>query len=223
MMGGVLWAVIQRELQIAFQRLGDLVSPLIFYVLVTALFPLALSPKREVLENLGPAVLWIAALLALLLSMNLLFRTDIEDGSMEQLVIGPHSLPMIMLGKTIAHWLVSGLPLVILAPLLAVTYYLPGQGVRALCLTLLIGTPTLSLLGSIGAALTAGIRQSGALLALLVIPLMLPVLMYGARATDLAARGEIIDGPLYLLSAFLVLSLTLVPLASAAAIRISLD
>lgn len=223
MMGGVLWAVIQRELQIAFQRLGDLVSPLIFYVLVTALFPLALSPKREVLENLGPAVLWIAALLALLLSMNVLFRTDIEDGSMEQLVIGPHSLPMIMLGKTIAHWLVSGLPLVILAPLLAVTYYLPGQGVRALCLTLLIGTPTLSLLGSIGAALTAGIRQSGALLALLVIPLMLPVLMYGARATDLAARGEIIDGPLYLLSAFLVLSLTLVPLASAAAIRISLD
>jgi heme exporter protein B len=223
MMGGVLWAVIQRELQIAFQRLGDLVSPLIFYVLVTALFPLALSPKREVLENLGPAVLWIAALLALLLSMNVLFRTDIEDGSMEQLVLGPHSLPMIMLGKTIAHWLVSGLPLVILAPLLAVTYYLPGQGVRALCLTLLIGTPTLSLLGSIGAALTAGIRQSGALLALLVIPLMLPVLMYGARATDLAARGEIIDGPLYLLSAFLVLSLTLVPLASAAAIRISLD
>jgi len=223
MMGGALWAVIQRELQIAFQRLGDLASPLIFYVLVTALFPLALSPKREVLENLGPAVLWIAALLALLLSMNVLFRTDIEDGSMEQLVIGPHSLPMIMLGKTIAHWLVSGLPLVLLAPLLAVTYYLPGQGVRALCLTLLIGTPTLSLLGSIGAALTAGIRQSGALLALLVIPLMLPVLMYGARATDLAARGEIIDGPLYLLSAFLVLSLTLVPLASAAAIRISLD
>lgn len=223
MMGGVLWAVIQRELQIAFQRLGDLASPLIFYVLVTALFPLALSPKREVLQNLGPAVLWIAALLALLLSMNVLFRTDIEDGSMEQLVIGPHSLPMIMLGKTIAHWLVSGLPLVLLAPLLAVTYYLPGQGVRALCLTLLIGTPTLSLLGSIGAALTAGIRQSGALLALLVIPLMLPVLMYGARATDLAARGEIIDGPLYLLSAFLVLSLTLVPLASAAAIRISLD
>ena len=223
MMGGVLWAVIQRELQIAFQRLGDLASPLIFYVLVTALFPLALSPKREVLQNLGPAVLWIAALLALLLSMNVLFRTDIEDGSMEQLVIGPHSLPMIMLGKTIAHWLVSGLPLVLLAPLLAVTYYLPGQGVRALCLTLLIGTPTLSLLGSIGAALTAGIRQSGALLALLVLPLMLPVLMYGARATDLAARGEIIDGPLYLLSAFLVLSLTLVPLASAAAIRISLD
>ena len=223
MNGGVLIGVVQRELQIAFRRLGDLASPLIFYVLVTALFPLALSPKREVLQNLGPAVLWIAALLALLLSMNVLFRTDVEDGSMEQLAIGPHSLPAIMLGKTIAHWLVSGLPLVLLAPLLAVTYYLPGQGVRALSLTLLMGTPTLSLLGSIGAALTAGIRQSGALLALLVIPLMLPVLMYGARATDLAARGENIDGPLYLLGALLVLALTLVPLASAAAIRISLD
>ncbi len=221
--GNVLWAVIQRELQIAFQRMSDLASPLMFYVLVTALFPLALSPKREVLQTLAPAVLWIAALLALLMSMNMLFRTDVEDGSMEQLAIGPHSLPLIILGKTVAHWLVSGLPLVLLAPLLAVTYYLPVDGVRALSLTLLIGTPTLSLLGSIGAALTAGIRQSGALLALLVLPLMLPVLMYGARATDLAARGEIITGPLYLLSAFLVLSLTLVPLASAAAIRISLD
>ena len=223
MSAGIIWPVIRRELQIAFQRLGDLASPLMFYVLVTALFPLALSPKREVLQNLGPAVLWIAALLALLLSMNVLFRADIEDGSMEQLVIGPHSLPAIMLGKTVAHWLVTGLPLVVMAPLLAVTYYLPGSAVRALCITLLIGTPTLSLLGSIGAALTAGIRQSGALLALLVIPLMLPVLMYGARATDLAARGEMIDGPLYLLGAFLVLSLTLVPFASAAAIRISVD
>lgn len=221
--GSVFWAVVERELRIAFQRLGDLASPLMFYVLVTALFPLALSPKREVLQNLAPAVLWIAALLSLLLSMNALFRTDVEDGSMEQLVIGPHSLPLIMLAKTVAHWLVSGLPLVLLAPLLGLTYYLPADGVRALCLTLLIGTPTLSLLGSIGAALTAGIRQSGALLALLVLPLMLPVLMYGARGTDLAAQGEIIAGPLYLLGAFLVLSLTLVPLASAAAIRVSLD
>ena len=142
---------------------------------------------------------------------------------MEQLVIGPHSLPLIMLGKTFAHWLVSGLPLVLLAPVLSVTYYLPGPGARALCITLLIGTPTLSLLGSIGAALTAGVRQSGGLLALLVLPLMLPVLMFGARATDLAAAGEPVIGPLYLLGAFLFLSLSLVPIASAAAIRICLD
>jgi len=219
----VVQAVIVRDLQVAFRRWGDLVSPLMFYVIVTALFPLALSPKPEVLRILGPAVLWIAALLATLLSLNALFRTDLEDGSMEQLVIGPHSLPLIMLGKTLAHWLISGLPLVLLAPVVAVTYYLPGSGVRALCLTLLIGTPTLSLLGSIGAALTAGVRQSGGLLALIVLPLMLPVLIFGARATDLAAAGEDISGPLYLLGAFLLLSVSLVPLTSAAAIRISLD
>jgi heme exporter protein B len=219
----VVQAVVIRDLQVAFRRWGDLISPLMFYVIVTVLFPLALSPKREVLETLGPAVLWIAALLASLLSLNALFRSDIEDGSMEQLAIGGHSLPLVMLGKTLAHWLLSGLPLVLLAPLAAVTYYLPGSGVRALCLTLLIGTPTLSLLGSIGAALTASVRQSGGLLALVVLPLMLPVLMFGARATDLAAAGEDITGPLYLLSAFLLLALSLVPLASAAAIRISLD
>ena len=219
----VFWAVCRRDLQVAFRRSGDIVSPLAFFVLVTALFPLALSPEREVLRNLGPAVLWIAALLATLLSLNALFRADIEDGTMEQLVIGPHPLAPIMLGKTLAHWLLSGLPLVLLAPLLAVTYHLPLEGVRALCLTLLLGTPTLSLLGSIGAALTAGVRQSGGLLALLVLPLMMPVLIFGARATDLAASGEDIAGPVYLLGAFLVLALTVVPLGSAAAIRISVD
>jgi len=219
----IIRAVVVRDLQVAFRRWGDVVSTLTFFVIVTSLFPLALSPQREVLQSLAPGVLWIAALLATLLSLNALFRSDIDDGSMEQLVIGPHSLPLVMLSKTLAHWLLSGLPLVLLAPLLAVTYYLPGPGVRALCLTLLIGTPTLSLLGSIGAALTAGVRQSGGLLALLVMPLMLPVLMFGARGTDLAAGGEVITGPLYLLGAFLVFSLSLVPLASAAAIRISLD
>lgn len=219
----ILGAVVTRDLQVAFRRWGDLVSPLMFFALVTMLFPLALSPRRELLQTLGPAVLWIAALLATLLSLNALFRADLEDGSMEQLVIGPHSLPLIMLGKTLAHWLVSGLPLVVLAPVLAFTYHLPGPGVRALCITLLIGTPTLSLLGSIGAALTAGVRQSGGLLALLVMPLMLPVLMFGARATDLAAAGESVAGPLYLLGALLFLALSLVPLAAAAAIRVSLD
>jgi heme exporter protein B len=175
------------------------------------------------LRNLGPAVLWIAALLATLLSLNALFRADIEDGSMEQLVLSPYPLALALFGKTVAHWLLNGLPLVVLAPALAVTYYLPGEGVRALSLTLLIGTPTLSLLGAVGAALTAGVRQSGGLLALLVLPLMLPVLMFGARATDLAASGEQISGPVYLLSALFLLALSLLPLASAAAIRISLD
>jgi len=221
--GRVLLIVCVRDLQIALRRWGDLASPIVFFVMVTTLFPLALSPEHEVLRTLGPAVLWIAALLASLLSLNALFRADVDDGSMEQLVIGPHPLALIMLGKTIAHWLLSGLPLVLLAPLLGVTYHLSPAGIAALCITLLLGTPTLSLLGSIGAALTAGVRQSGGLLAILVVPLMLPVLMFGARATALAAAGEDISGPLYLLGAFLVLSVTVVPLASAAAIRISLD
>jgi heme exporter protein B len=216
-------AVATRDLNIAFRRWGDVVSSLSFFVIVTALFPLALSPKKEVLQGIGPGVLWIAALLSTLLSLNAMFRADLEDGSMEELVIGPHSLPAAMLGKTIAHWLVSGVPLIVLAPMLAVTYHLPGSQVLALTVTLLLGTPTLSLLGSIGAALTAGIRQTGGLLALLVMPLMLPVLMFGSRATDLAGSGESIAGPLYLLAAFLLLALSLVPLASAAAIRISID
>jgi heme exporter protein B len=216
-------AVATRDLCIAFRRWGDVVSSLSFFVIVTSLFPLALSPKREVLQGIGPGVLWIAALLSTLLSLNAMFRADMEDGSMEELVIGPHSLPAAMLGKTIAHWLVSGVPLIVLAPMLAVTYHLPESQVVALTVTLLLGTPTLSLLGSIGAALTAGIRQTGGLLALLVMPLMLPVLMFGSRATDLAGSGESIAGPLYLLAAFLLLAVSLVPLASAAAIRISID
>ena len=216
-------AVLRRDLALAYRRWGDVLSPLMFFTLVSALFPLALSPKREVLQELGPGVLWIAALLAMLLSLNALFRQDLEDGSMEQLVISPQPLALMMLAKALAHWLVAGLPLVAVAPLLAVTYHLPGPGVTALCATLLLGTPTLSLLGSIGAGLTAGVRQSGGLLALLVLPLCLPVLIFGARATALAAGGEVITGPLYLLAAFLLLALSLVPLATASAIRISLD
>jgi len=216
-------AVIRRDLELGLSRWGDVASPLMFFAIVTALFPLALSPAREVLQSLGPGVLWIGALLAMLLALNALFRQDLEDGSMEQLVVGPHPLPLIMLAKAVAHWLLSGLPLVLLAPVLAVTYHLPAEGVWALCATLLLGTPTLSLLGSVGAALTAGVRQSGGLLALLVLPLCLPVLMFGARATALAAEGEVISGPLYLLAALLALAISLVPLTASAAIRISLD
>jgi len=222
-LGRFFMAIVRRELQIAFKHWGDLVSPLMFFVLVTTLFPLALAPRHEVLRNLGPAVLWIAALLATLLSLNALFRADVEDGTMEQLVISPYPLTLAILGKTVAHWLLNGLPLVILAPLMAVTYYLPPQGVSALALTLLLGTPTLSLLGAAGAALTAGVRQTGGLLALLVMPLMLPVLMFGARATSLAGGGEQITGPIYLLGALLLLALSLLPFAAAAAIRVRLD
>lgn len=219
----VFIAVLRRDLQVAVQRWGDLGSPLLFFAIITVLFPLAMSPEREVLRGIGPGVLWIAALLATLLSLNALFRADIEDGSMEQLVIGPHSLTLVMLSKTLVHWLITGLPLILLAPLLSISYYLPVAGVKTLCLTLLLGTPTLSLLGSVGAALTAGLRQTSGLMALLVLPLMLPILMFGARATALAADGFDPTGPLYLLAALLVLAITLLPFAAAAAIRISLD
>lgn len=216
-------AIVRRELELGFRRWGDVASPLVFFIIVISLFPLALSPARDVLQGLGPGVIWIAALLSMLLALNALFRQDLEDGSMEQLVIGPHPLPLVLLAKSFAHWLLSGLPLVILAPLLAVTYHLPAPGVRALSLTLLLGTPTLSLLGSVGSALTAGVRQSGGLLALLILPLCLPVLMFGSRATALAVGGEMTTGPLYLLAALLVLAITLVPVTASAAIRISLD
>lgn len=198
-------------------------SPLLFFVLVITLYPLALSPKPEVLKIVGPGVLWIAALLATLMSLNAMFRADLDDGTLEQLLVLPEPLALPMLAKIVAHWLFAGLPLVLLAPLVGITYHLPPEATAALALTLLLGTPVLSLVGAIGAALTAGLRQAGALLALLVTPLMLPVLIMGSRATDLAAQGQEITGILYLLGALLVLALTLAPLAVAAAIRISLD
>jgi heme exporter protein B len=222
-MSRVLVAIALRDLQVAFSRLGDLASPLMFFAMVSALFPLALSPRIEMLRGIGPAVLWIAALLSTLLSLNALFRSDIEDGTMEQLVLSPQPLAVLMMGKVIAHWLVSGLPLVLLAPILGITYYLPAEAIATLGLTLLLGTPTLSLLGAIGAALTAGLRQAGGLLALVVLPLMLPALMFGARATDLAVAGSDPTGLVYLLAAMLALAVSLAPLAAAAAIRITLD
>jgi heme exporter protein B len=216
-------AVVRRDIQVAFRRWGDLASPLMFFAIVSSLFPLALSPAQQTLQMIGPAVLWVAALLSTLLSLNALYRGDIEDGTMEQLLLQPEPLAVVMLGKTLAHWLVTGAPLVALAPLLGITYYLPADAIMTLCATLIVGTPTLSLLGSVGAALTAGLRQASGLLALLVLPLMLPVLMFGARATDVAANGGDPAGLLYLLGALLFLAASLTPVAAAAAIRITLD
>lgn len=218
-----LTAIVARDLRIAFRRWGDLASPLVFFAIVSTLFPLASSPAPQLLRTVGPAVLWIAALLSTLLSLNTLYRSDIEDGTMEQLVLSPHPLAVAMLAKTAAHWVVSGLPLIVLAPLIAVAYDLPANAFGTLCFSLALGTPALCFIGSIGAALTAGLRQASGLLALVVMPLMLPVLIFGARATDLAAAGENALGPLYLLAAILALAMTLAPLAAAAAMRISLD
>lgn len=216
-------AVFVRDLQVGLRRWTDASNAALFFILVVTLFPLALSPKAETLRMIAPGVIWIAALLATLLSLPLLFRADLEDGTLEQLLTLPYPLGWMLLAKTLAHWVITGLPVVVMAPVLAITYHLPAAAVGVLTFSLLLGTPTLSLLGSIGAALTAGLRGAGVLLAFIVAPLMLPVLMLGSRATDLALAGEDVTGPLYLLAALLFLAISLVPIVTAGAIRISTD
>jgi heme exporter protein B len=208
---------------VGMRRWTDASNAALFFILVVTLFPLALSPKAEVLRMIAPGVIWIAALLATLLSLHLLFRADLEDGSLEQLLTLPYPLGWMLLAKTLAHWVITGVPVVVMAPVLAITYHLPASAVGVLTFSLLLGTPTLSLLGSIGAALTAGLRGAGVLLAFIVAPLMLPILMLGARATDLALAGENVTGPLYLMGALLALAISLVPVVAAGAIRISAD
>lgn len=213
-------AMARRDLLLAWKRPGDVLNPLFFFAMVATLFPLAIGPSPEQLQFSGPGVLWVAALLAMLLSVNSLFVSDYEDGSLEQMLVSPVPLAALALGKTIAHWLTSGLPLVLVSPLLAVTFRMPLDVTGALMLTLLLGTVSLSLLGSIGAALTVGLHRGTALLSLLVLPLAMPVLIFGARTVSLAASGEGAGG-LYFLGAYAVLILSLAPFAAAAALRIS--
>lgn len=219
----VFAAVLRRDLRVAWRRWADAANPALFFVLVVTLFPLALSPKPEFLRSIAPGVLWVAALLATLLALDRLFRGDLEDGSLEQLVLADCPLALIMLAKVLAHWLVSGIPVLVMAPFLAITYHLPAAAVPVMLLSLLLGMPALCLIGAVGAALTVGLRQGGALLAVMVGPLMLPVLMLGARATDLAALGEDPTGVLYLLGAVLALAVGLAPLGTALGVRISVE
>lgn len=219
----LFWVILARDLRVGLRRWTDASNSALFFILVVTLFPLALSPRAEQLRMIAPGVLWIAALLATLLSLQLLFRSDLEDGTLEQLLTLPYPLGWMLLAKTLAHWIITGMPVVLMAPILAITYQLPATALSVLTLSLLLGTPTLSLLGSIGAALTAGLRGAGVLLVFIVAPLMLPVLILGARATDLALAGEDPTGPLYLLGALLVLAVSLAPVVAAGAIRVSAD
>jgi heme exporter protein B len=196
-------------------------NPLFFFAIVSTLFPLAIGPGQEQLAQSGPGVVWVAALLAALLSLNGLFIGDYEDGSLEQLILSPQALPLLVLGKTIAHWLVSGLPLVVVSPLIALTFQLPAHSVGTMMLTLTFGTASLSLLGSVGAALTVGLHRGNALLSLLILPLAMPVLIFGARTVALAAAGDAVSAGIYFLGAYFMLALTLAPFATAAALRIS--
>jgi len=220
LMAGML-AVAVRDLLLAWKRPGDILNPLFFFAMVATLFPLAVGPSNELLEFSGPGVLWAAALLAMLLSLNSLFVSDYEDGSLDQMLVSSQPLPVLALGKTLAHWLTSGLPLVLVSPLVAITFRMPGSVTTVLMLTLLLGTISLSLLGSIGAALTVGLHRSTALLSLLILPLSMPVLIFGARTVALVAAGDGVAGGLYFLAAYAVLILSIAPFATAAALRIS--
>lgn len=214
-------AITRRDLSLAWKRPGDVLNPLFFFAMVCTLFPLAVGPSAEQLQLNGPGVLWVAALLATLLSLNALFVSDHEDGSLDQLLVSPQPLPVLALGKSLAHWLTSGLPLVLISPLLAMTYRMPMDVMGVLMLTLLLGTICLSLLGSIGAALTVGLNRGTALLSLLILPLAMPVLLLGANTVSLAAGNEVYATGIWALAAYAVAALSLAPFATAAALRIS--
>ena len=223
---GVLAAarlVLQRDITLAFRRRGHLLQPLAFFAIVTTLFPLAISPELARLREIAGGVLWVAALLASLLALEFLFRDDAHDGTLEQYVLSGQPLTGLMFAKTVAHWLLTGLPLALMAPLAALALGAPSGALPGIVAAVAVGTVALSLIGSIGAALTLGVRRSGVLLALLTLPLSMPVLIFGARASELAIHGESIVAPLELLGALAVLGITLAPLASAAAVRISLE
>lgn len=217
---GVLM-IVKRDLTLAWKRPGDVLNPLFFFAMVSTLFPLAVGPSKEQLLLNGPGVVWVAALLATLLSLNSLFLSDFEDGSLDQLILSPQPLPLLAFGKATAHWLVTGLPLVLVSPLIALSFQLPPQTVSVMMVTLVFGTISLSMLGSIGAALTVGLHRGTALLSLLILPLAMPILIFGARTVSLAAANDVTTAGIYFLAAYCMFSLTLAPFATAAALRIS--
>jgi heme exporter protein B len=218
-----MWAVFRRDLVIAMRRSADVVTPWVFFAIVVSLFPLGVGPEPNMLRTMGPGVIWVAALLATMLSLGHLFSSDYADGSLEQIALAPHPLALLVLAKIAAHWVLSGLPLVLIAPLLAMQLQMDASSTGVLMVSLLAGTPVLSLIGAVGAALTLGVRGGGVLVSLLVLPLYTPVLIFGAGAVATAAQGLDAEAQLSLIGAFLALSMTLAPLAVAAALRISLD
>jgi len=215
--------IVARDLTLAWRRRADVLSTLFFFVIVVSLFPLGIGPEAQLLRSIAPGTVWVAALLASMLSLSRLFSNDYHDGTLEQLLLTPQPLYLIVVGKALAQWLVSEVPLVLIAPLLGVQFGLSPDTLLVLFFSLLIGTPILSLIGSIGAALTLGLRGGGVLVALLVLPLYIPVLIFGAGAVDATIVGVSPAANIYLLTAFLVLSLVFAPWATAAALRISLE
>ena len=216
------WVVV-RDLMLAWRRRADVLSTLFFFVIVVSLFPLGIGPETQLLRSIAPGVVWVAALLASMLSLGRVFQNDEQDGTLEQLLLTPQPLYLVVLGKVLAQWLVSEVPLVLIAPLLGIQFGLDPNTLLILFVSLLIGTPILSLIGSIGAALTLGLRGGGTLIALLILPLYIPVLIFGAGAVDASINSVSSHANLYLLGAFLVVSLVFAPWATSSALRISLE
>jgi len=213
-------AVLKRDLLLGFRHKGELLNPLIVHLIVVALFPLALGAERAMLSEVAPAIIWIAALLATVMSLDRFFAGDFNDGSLEYLLLSPHSLLLLVSAKILAHWMLTGLPLLVLSVPASYLVFMPGPAYVPLLLTLLLGTPILSLIGAVLSALTVGLRGGAVLLPLLVLPLYMPVLIIAIAAVNNAARGLAIVGELYFLGSMLVLSLTIMPLATMASLRV---
>ncbi|MGH1485474.1 MAG: heme exporter protein CcmB [Cellvibrionaceae bacterium] len=216
-------AVLKRDIVAACRQPGDMLSPVVFFLMVVTMMPLGISPEAKSLAVLAPGLLWVIALLASLLSLDALFRSDYDDGSLEQLILSPQSLYLMVIAKVFAHWLTTGLPLTLVAPLLGLLLSLPAEGYWPLLASLLLGTITLSLVGAIGAALTVSLRKGGLLLSLIIMPLYVPVLIFGASAVRMAVEGFAINGPLAILGAFCAAAIVLAPLAIAGALRMSVE
>lgn len=210
-----------RDLRLALRSRHELANPLIFFVLVVSLFPLAVSPTTEALRAMAPGVIWVSALLAVLLSLDRLFKQDYDDGSLDQLMLSPNPLVILVFAKVAAHWLLTGLPLVIIAPLLGLFMSLPAEAVKVLVYSLLLGTPVLSLIGAIGVSLTVAVNRGGVLLSLIILPLYIPILIFGANAVDVAIDGLSVRGQLLFLASMLALAISLAPLATSVALRIT--
>ena len=217
-----MW-IIKRDLLLAVRRQADVLTTLFFFIIVVSLFPLSVGPEMNILRTMAPGVVWVAALLASMLSLGRMFSNDYLDGTLEQMLLSPQSLSLLVLGKASAHWLVTGVPLVLMAPVLGIQYDLPLEALLVLTAALLLGTPVLSLIGAIGAALTLGLRGGGVLVSLLVLPLYIPVLIFGAGAVEANMSGMEFDAHLSLIGAFLLVSGVFAPWAAASALRVSLE
>ncbi|CAE6730528.1 heme exporter protein CcmB [Candidatus Nitrotoga fabula] len=220
---GLISLVVRRDLVLAMRRRADVLTTLIFFVMVVSLFPLGVGPEMEMLRKMAPGLVWVSALLASMLSLGRMFSADYLDGTLEQMMLAPQSLAIVVLSKILAHWMVSGFPLVIIAPVLGMQFDMSAQALWVLMITLLLGTPILSVIGAAGAALTLGLRGGGALVSLLVLPLCIPVLIFGAGAVESVVSGINAGSNLALLGAILVMALAFMPWITAHALRISLE